>query len=289
MLATLVVNTMKGVIRCAAVKAPAYGDRRKAMLQDLALLTGGTAIMKDLGIEPEGIQLQHLGQAKKVQITSEDTTIIGGAGSRKSVEARAGEIRRELEGTESDYDKEKLEERLAKLVGGVAVIEVGAATESDMKEKKSRFESALSVTRAAQAEGVLPGGGVALFRAARALEKLKLDSQEEQAGVDVVRKALEAPIRQLCINSGVEPATVIRVVRKERSNNAGYDFIKDEFVDMVETGVTDATKVVRSALQNASSVALLLLTADTMVTAIPKEEEEDEDHHHHHDEGMDDF
>ncbi|MCZ6792455.1 MAG: chaperonin GroEL [Planctomycetota bacterium] len=288
-LSTLVVNSMKGVLKCAAVKAPAYGDRRKSMLEDIAILTGATAIMKDLGIEPEAMELSHLGRARKVQITSEDTTIIGGGGGRTGVEARAAEIRRELDDIESEYDREKLEERLAKLVGGVAVIEVGAATESDMKEKKSRFEAALSVTRAAQAEGVLPGGGVALFRAALSLAKLELDSDEEQVGVDVVRRALEAPIRQLCLNSDVEPATVVRVLRKERNQNLGYDFLVEDFVNMVDTGVTDATKVVRTALQNACSVALLLLTTDTMVAAIPKEEDEDEDHHHHHDDEMGGF
>jgi chaperonin GroEL len=283
-LATLVVNTLKGVLKCAAVKAPAYGDRRKAMLQDLAILTGGTAIMKDLGLEPDDVELSHLGRAKKIEITSERTMIVGGAGEKKAIEARANEIRRELETVESDYDREKLQERLAKLVGGVAVIDVGAATESDMKERKARFESALNATRAAQDEGLLPGGGIALFRASLDLASLELESSEEQVGVDIVRKALESPIRQLCINSGVEPASVLRTIRKERKSTIGYDFLRDEFVDMIQGGVIDATKVVRSALQNAASVATLLLTSDTLVAALPKKDDDEDHHHHHHDE-----
>ena len=247
-LSTLVVNKLKGVLKCAAVKAPAYGDRRKAMLQDLAILTGGTAVFKDVGIELDALEIGDLGSAKKVRVTSEDTIIVNGGGSADAVEARAGEIRRELEGTESEYDQEKLQERLAKLVGGVCVIHVGAVTESDMKEKKSRFESALNATRAAQEEGILPGGGVALFRAGQALSGLEGDSDEEQAGIDIVRKALDQPVRQLCENSGVEAASVTRVLRKERSRSMGYDILRDDFVDMLEVGVIDATKVVRCAL-----------------------------------------
>ncbi|HLU46965.1 MAG TPA: chaperonin GroEL, partial [Planctomycetota bacterium] len=286
-LATLVVNKLKGVLKCAAVKAPAYGDRRKAMLQDLAILTGGTAIMKDLGLQPDDVTISHLGRAKKVEITSERTLILGGGGEKKAIQARAAEIRRELETVESEYDREKLQERLAKLVGGVAVIEVGAATESEMKTRKSLFESALSATRAAQEEGILPGGGIALFRASVDLESLSLENREEAIGVDVVRKALEAPVRQLCVNSGVEPASVLREVRKDRKSSMGYDFLRDEFVDMLQAGVIDATKVVRTALQNAASVATLLLTSDTLVANIPQEEDEDDHHHHHHDD--DDF
>ncbi|MBN1442351.1 MAG: chaperonin GroEL [Planctomycetes bacterium] len=279
-LATLVVNTMKGVLRCAAVKAPAYGDRRKAMLRDIAILTGATAIFKDIGIETENVRLEHLGRARKVKITSEDTTIVGGAGSKEAVEARADEIRKELETVTSDYDREKLEERLAKLVGGVAVIEVGAATESEMKERKSRFESAYSATKAALEEGIVAGGGVALMRAGMDLDGLKLSDPEEQAGVLVVRKALEAPIRQLCVNAGVDPASVTRTVRKERNQNVGYDLLRDEFVDMVKEGVADAAKVVRTALQNACSVATLLLTTDTLVSKMPEKEEDEDDNHH---------
>ena len=287
-LATLVVNKLKGVLKCAAVKAPAYGDRRKAMLQDVAILTGGRAIFKDLGIEPEQLTLADLGTARKVRITSEHTTIIEGGGKKKDIEAREKEIRRELEVTESEYDREKLQERLAKLVGGVAVIRVGAATESEMKERKGRFESALSATRAAIEEGILPGGGVALFRAAQALKGFKTPLFEENQGVRVIEKALEAPIRQLCANSGIEPATVTRVLRSEKSPRQGYDLVKGEFTDMLKAGIVDPTKVVRAALENALSVATLLLTSDTLVSAVPKEEEDEDPHHHHHDdEGMD--
>jgi chaperonin GroEL len=282
--ATLVVNKLKGVLKCAAVKAPAYGDRRKAMLQDLAVLTGAKAIFKDLGIEPEGLSVADLGSAKKARISSESTTIIEGGGKKKDIEGREKEIRKELETTESEYDREKLEERLAKLVGGVAVIRVGAATESEMKERKSRFESALSATRAAIAEGIVPGGGVALLRAAQTLRDIDLSSSEEDAGVRVVEEALEAPIRQLCSNSGVEPATVTRVLKQEKSPKMGYDLTRDEFCDMVKQGIVDATKVIRVALENAASVAILLLTSDTLVSAVPKEEEDEDPHHHHHEE-----
>jgi chaperonin GroEL len=289
-LATLVVNKLKGVLKCAAVKAPAYGDRRKAMLEDIAILTGGRAIFKDLGIEPENVSLSDLGTAKRVRISSEATTIVEGAGKKKDIEGREKEIRKELEGTTSEYDREKLEERLAKLVGGVAVIRVGAATESEMKEKKNRFESALNATRAAVAEGILPGGGVALFRCAQSLKGVKLENAEEDAGVRVVEAALSAPIVQLCSNSGVEPATVTRVLRSEKNPRLGYDLVREEFCDMVKDGITDATKVVRMALENALSVATLLLTSDTLVSSIPKQEEEESEHHHHgEDQDMGDF
>ncbi len=289
-LATLVVNKLKGVLKCAAVKAPAYGDRRKAMLQDLAILTRGRAVFKDLGVEPENLSLSDLGTAKRVKITSENTTIVEGAGSKKDIEARESEIRKELEGTTSEYDREKLQERLAKLVGGVAVIRVGAATESEMKERKNRYESALSATRAAIAEGILPGGGVALFRAGIVLHSLKLKSREEDAGVRVVEESLSAPIRQLCTNSGVEPATVTRSLKNDKNPRLGYDLVREEFVDMVKDGITDATKVVRMAVENALSVATLLLTSDTLVAALPQEEDEDGGHHHHgEDEDMGDF
>ncbi len=289
-LATLVVNKLKGVLKCAAVKAPAYGDRRKAMLQDLAILTGGRAMFKDLGIEPENLKLSDLGNAKRVRITSENTTIVEGAGSKKNIEAREKEIRVELETITSDYDREKLQERLAKLVGGVAVIRVGAATESEMKEKKNRFESSLSATRAAIAEGIVPGGGVALFRASLALKNVKTDSHEAAAGVRVVEAALSTPIRQLCVNCGVEPATVIRSIKNDKNPRLGYDLVREEFVDMVKEGITDATKVVRMAFENALSVATLLLTSDTLVSSIPKQEEDEDGHHHHgEDENMGDF
>jgi chaperonin GroEL len=289
-LATLVVNKLKGVLKCAAVKAPAYGDRRKAMLQDIAILTGGKAIFKDLGIEPEHLVLNDLGQAKRVKITSEATTIVEGAGSKKNIEAREKEIRKELENTTSEYDREKLEERLAKLVGGVAVIRVGAATETEMKERKSRFESAQSATRAAIEEGILPGGGVALYRASIALKGVKRPQAEENAGVRVVEAALAAPIIQLCRNSGIEPATVTRQLKNDKNPRLGYDLVKEEFCDMLKEGIIDATKVTRLALENALSVATLLLTSDTLVSAVPKEEEEDDAHHHHgEDEDMGDF
>jgi chaperonin GroEL len=289
-LATLVVNHLKGVLKCAAVKAPAYGDRRKAMLGDLAVLTGARAIFKDLGIEPESLSLGDLGTAKKVRITSEATTIIEGGGKKREIEAREKEIRRELEGMESEYDREKLQERLAKLVGGVAVIRVGAATESEMKERKGRFEAALSATRAAIEEGVLPGGGVALLHAALVVSEMRPKSVEEGAGLQVVAAGLKAPIYHLCMNSGVEPATVTRNLQKEKNQKIGYDLVKDEFCDMVKAGIIDATKVARSAIENALSVSTLLLSSDTLVSSIPKEEEEEEGHHHHHDDdGMGDF
>ncbi|MBI4583384.1 MAG: chaperonin GroEL [Planctomycetes bacterium] len=288
-LSTLVVNKLKGVLSCAAVKAPGYGDRRKALLGDLAILTGGTAIMKDLGLLPEKIRLEMLGRAKKVIITSEKTTILEGGGKEKDIEAREAEIRKELEGTTSDYDREKLQERLAKLVGGVAVIKVGAATESEMKERKGRFESALSATRAAIEEGVLPGGGVALFRVAEAMVEIKTSLEEERIGFKILRKALESPIRQLIANASLEPGDVLREIRKKKGS-FGYDLVKAEYGDLLEAGILDSTKVTRIALQNAVSVATLLLTTDALVANVPKEEEEVDPHHHHHDEGgMEDF
>jgi chaperonin GroEL len=282
-LATLVVNKLKGVLQCAAVKAPAYGDRRKAMLQDIAILTGGKAIFKDLGVEPESIDLEFLGSAKRVVITSEKTTIIEGAGSTRDIKAREAEIRKELETITSDYDREKLQERLAKLVGGVAVIKVGASTESEMKERKSRFESALNATRAAVEEGILPGGGVALFRVADELKTDRSKLEEEQLGVECVRKALEAPIRQLSINAGREPAEILRGIRDAKPT-MGYDLIKEQFCDMVKEGIIDPTKVTRTALENAASVATLLLTANAIVANAPKKDEPFE-HHHDDDEG----
>jgi len=287
-LATLVVNKMKGVVSCAAVKAPGYGDRRKAMLGDLAVLTGGTAIFKDLGITPEKIDIKMLGQAKKVVISSESTTIIEGFGKSKDLTAREAEIRRELEGTTSEYDREKLQERLAKLVGGVAVIEVGASTESEMKERKNRYESALSATRAAIEEGVIPGGGIAFYRVSKSIKDIKSKLEEENIGVDILRLALEAPFRQMASNADVEPAEIIRDIIKKKST-VGYDLIKQEVCDMVEVGIIDAAKVARIALENAISVATLLLTAEALVANLPKEEDEDDDHHHHHHDEMEGF
>jgi chaperonin GroEL len=258
------------------VKAPGYGDRRKAMLEDIAILTGGRALFKDLGMDPEHLKIADLGQAKKVRVSSEATTIIEGAGKKKDIEAREKEIRKELEVTTSDYDREKLQERLAKLVGGVAVVRVGAATETELKERKSRYESALSATRAAVAEGILPGGGVVFLHAAGALKGLEPEAREERTGVDVVRSALLSPIRQLCASSGVEPSMVVRRVREEKNQRVGYDLVKETFCDMVKEGIVDATKVLRIAFENALSVASMLLTSDTLVAKVPEKEKKEE-------------
>jgi chaperonin GroEL len=271
-LAMLVVNRMKGILQCAAVKAPGYGDRRKAMLDDIAVLTEAKAVFKDLGIDLENVRESHLGRAKRVTITSEDTTIAEGAGSKKAVEERVEQIRREVEQTDSDYDKEKLQERLAKLSKGVAQINIGAATETEMKEKKSRFEDALSATRAAVAEGVLPGGGTALLRARKSLDAVKAEG-DEKLGVDVLAVALESCVKQLADNAGVDGAMVLRKV-SDGTGSFGYDVDKDKYGDMFEAGIIDATKVTRSALENASSVACLLLTTSALVTEAPEEDEE---------------
>ena len=276
-LATLVVNKMKGVLKCAAVKAPAYGDRRKAMLQDIAILTGGKPIFKDLGVEPENITLDDLGSAKRVILLAEKTTIVEGAGNPKEIKARAAEIRKERETVTSDYDREKLDERLAKLVGGVAVIKVGAATESEMKERKGRYESALSATRSAIEEGILPGGGVALLRISQEIHADPKAMDTERLGVECVRKAMEAPLRQLAINAGKEPAEIIRELRDGKATQ-GYDLVKDEFCDMIKSGIIDPAKVTRIALENASSVASLLLTADAMIAKAPEKKEPAHDH-----------
>jgi chaperonin GroEL len=267
-LATLVVNKLKGVLKTAAVKAPAYGDRRKAMLQDIAVLTGGRAIFKDLGIEPEKVSLADLGTAKKVRITSEATTLIEGGGRKKEIEGREKEIRKELEVTESEYDREKLQERLAKLVGGVAVIRVGAATETEMKERKSRTEDALHATRAAVEEGVLPGGGVALLRARACLKALHGQNADQDAGMRIVERAVEEPLRQIVSNAGEEPAVVVQRVL-EGAGNFGYNAATGEYGDMVAMGVLDPRKVTRTALQNAASIASLILTTDCMIAQIP--------------------
>ncbi|MBI5361109.1 MAG: chaperonin GroEL [Planctomycetes bacterium] len=266
-LATLVVNRLRGTLKVAAVKAPGYGDRRKSMLEDIAVLTGGKAVFEDLGIELEKIELKDLGRAKKVIIDKENTTIIEGAGDSKDIQGRIGQIRNEIEASTSDYDKEKLQERLAKLAGGVAKINVGAATEVEMKERKARIEDAMHATRAAAAEGILPGGGIALFRCIPALDKLKLTG-DEATGVDIIRRALSAPLRQISENSGFNGAIVRQRVEESKNKNFGFNADKGEYVDMVKAGIIDPTKVVRTALQNAASVASLLLTTDAMIGEI---------------------
>jgi len=270
-LATLVVNKLRGVINCAAVKAPGYGDRRKAMLGDIATLTGGQAIFEDLGIKLESVELSQLGRAKKITIDKDNTTIIQGAGSTEAIQGRIKQIKHEIENTTSDYDREKLQERLAKLAGGVAQINVGAATEIEMKEKKARVEDALHATRAAVEEGILPGGGVALIRAAEALKSVKTIG-DETIGVDIIRRALFAPLRQIAENAGLAGAIVVNRVA-EGKGNFGYNAATEEYCDLVEAGIIDPKKVVRSALQNASSVAGLLLTTDALVGELPKKEE----------------
>ncbi len=267
-LATLVVNRLRGSLKCAAVKAPGYGDRRKAMLEDIATLTGGRAIFEDLGIQLENLNLNDLGKAKRVVIDKDNTTIIEGAGEAKTIKARIEQIRAEIETTTSDYDREKLNERLAKLAGGVAKIKVGAATESEMKERKARVEDALHATRAAVEEGILPGGGVALLRASEKLSSLKLQG-DEAVGVDIVRRACMAPLRQIAENAGKDGSVVVEKVRAGDAH-FGYDAQFDRFVDMVQTGIIDPKKVVRLALQNAASVSTLLLTTDAIVSDYPE-------------------
>jgi len=286
-LATLVVNKLRGILNVAAVKAPGYGDRRKAMLEDIAILTGGQAIMKDLGIELDKVEVNQLGQAKLVRIDNDNTTIIEGAGESSAIQGRIAQIRREIEITTSDYDREKLQERLAKLAGGVAQVNVGAATEAELKEKKARIEDALHATRAAIAEGVVAGGGVALIRAMKALNggsNLKLEG-DEAIGVKIVRLALTAPLRQIADNAGSSGSVVVRHVM-ESKDNEGYNALTGEFVDVVKAGIITPTKVERTALQNASEVAILLLTTDCIIVEAPKKGG-GEDHHHHHGEEAD--
>jgi chaperonin GroEL len=270
-LATLVVNKLRGTLSCCAVKAPGFGDRRKAMLQDIATLTGGKAITEDLGIKLENIKLEDLGKAKKVVVDKDNTTLIDGAGPHKEIEGRIKQIRAQIEETTSDYDKEKLQERLAKLAGGVAVIKVGAATETEMKEKKARVEDALNATRAAVEEGVVPGGGVALLRAAVALDHLKL-SGDEATGASIVRRALEEPIRRIVENAGLEGSVVVEKVKAASARTQGFDAERNEYVDMMQAGVLDPTKVERIALQNAASIASLLLTTEALITDLPEKE-----------------
>ena len=267
-LATLVVNKIRGTLKCAAVKAPGFGDRRKAMLQDIAILTGGKVVSEDLGIKLENIALKDLGRCKKVVIDKDNTTIVDGAGSRSDIEGRVKQIRAEIEETKSDYDREKLQERLAKIVGGVAVIKVGAATEIEMKEKKARVEDALHATRAAVEEGIVPGGGVAFIRSIDALAKAKL-SDEEQQGLNIIRRALEEPLRQIAANAGFEGSIVVEKV-KEGKGAYGFDADTAQYGDMIEAGIIDPTKVARFALQNAASVASLMLTTEAMIAEKPK-------------------
>jgi chaperonin GroEL len=270
-LATLVVNKLRGGLKVAAVKAPGFGDRRKAMLEDIAILTGGQLISEDLGIKLENVTVAMLGRAKKVIIEKEKTTIVDGAGKKKDIEARVGQIKAQIEETTSDYDKEKLQERLAKLAGGVAVIRVGGATEVEVKEKKDRVEDALNATRAAVEEGIVPGGGVALLRAKKAVGKITNDNHDVQAGINIVLKALEAPIRQIAENSGVEGSIVVGKIMENKSETFGFDAQTEEYVDMVDKGIIDPAKVVRRALQDAASVAGLLVTTEAMVAEVPKD------------------
>ena len=270
-LATLVVNKLRGGLKVAAVKAPGFGDRRKAMLEDIAILTGGQMIAEDLGIKLENVTLDMLGKAKKMRIEKENTTIVDGAGKKADIEARIAQIKAQIEETTSDYDKEKLQERLAKLAGGVAVIRVGGATEIEVKEKKDRVDDALNATRAAVEEGVVPGGGVALLRAKAAVAKLKSDNDDEQAGIDIVLQALESPIRQIVENAGVEGSIVVGKILDNKSQTYGFNAQTDEYVDMLEAGIVDPAKVVRTALQDAASVAGLLITTEAMVAEVPKD------------------
>ncbi|HEY8226665.1 MAG TPA: chaperonin GroEL [Pyrinomonadaceae bacterium] len=276
-LATLVVNKLRGTLNIAAVKAPGFGDRRKAMLEDIAILTGGKVISEDLGIKLENVKIEDLGKAKKITIDKDNTTIVEGAGKQADIEGRVKTLRAQIEETTSDYDREKLQERLAKLVGGVAVIKVGAATETEMKEKKARVEDAMHATRAAVEEGIVPGGGVALVRAAKALEKFQTSQDgegdpDEQIGVNIVRRALEEPLRQIVQNAGKEGAVVVERIRGEKNENVGFNAQTEQFEDLVKAGVIDPAKVTRTALQNAASIAGLMLTTEAMVSELPEDD-----------------
>ena len=271
-LATLVVNKLRGTLQCCAVKAPGFGDRRKAMLEDIAILTGGQMIAEDLGIKLENVSLNDLGRAKRVVIDKDNTTIVDGAGSKEKIEGRVRQIRTQIDETTSDYDREKLQERLAKLIGGVAVINVGAATETEMKEKKARVEDALNATRAAVEEGIVPGGGTAYLRSLKKLDDIKSEDPDEEHGVNIIRRALEEPLRQIANNAGFEGSIVVERVKSE-TGNVGFNAANGEFEDLIDSGIIDPTKVARSALQNAASVAGLLLTTEAMVAEIPKKEE----------------
>jgi len=271
-LATLVVNKLRGTLQCAAIKAPGYGDRRKALLEDIAILTGGRAITEDLGIKLENVQLEDLGRAKRIKIDKENTTIIEGAGKTSAINGRIAQLKKQIEDTDSDYDREKLQERLAKLSGGVAQINVGAATETEMKEKKARVEDALHATKAAREEGIVPGGGVALLRALPALEKLKLQG-DEQLGIEIIKRAIEEPARQIAANAGEEGSVIVQKIKSEKTN-VGFNAEQLEFADMFEAGVIDPTKVVRTALQNAASIASLLLTTEALITDLPEKDKD---------------
>ncbi|HEX7286504.1 MAG TPA: chaperonin GroEL [Candidatus Angelobacter sp.] len=277
-LATLVVNKLRGTLQVCAVKAPGFGDRRKAMLQDIAILTGGKAITEDLGLKLEGVQLTDLGRAKKITVDKDNCTIVEGKGKGTEIEGRVKEIRGQMDNTTSDYDREKLQERLAKLVGGVAVIKVGAATETEMKEKKARVEDAMHATRAAVEEGIVPGGGVALVRCAANLATLKTKVEDEQIGIDIVKRALEEPLRQIVGNSGEEGAIVVGKIRESDENNFGYNAQTGKFEDLVKAGVIDPTKVTRTALQNAASIAALMLTTEALVSDVPETQKPQGDH-----------
>ena len=272
-LATLVVNKLRGIVQSVAIKAPGYGDRRKAIMGDLAALTGGQAIFKDLGISLDSVKLSDLGRAKKVIVTAENTTIVSGGGSKAAIDGRAEQIRAEIENTDSDYDREKLQERLAKIAGGVAQINVGAATETEMKERKALLEDAKSATQAALAEGIVPGGGVALLRSEKVIEKMDLTG-DEKLGAAIVKNSLRYPLEAIAANAGVDGPVVVNRVRQMKGKNDGYDADKEEYCDLVSAGVIDPAKVVRTALQNAASVAALLLTTESLITEIPKAEEE---------------
>ncbi|CAN5757681.1 chaperonin GroEL [soil metagenome] len=277
-LATLVVNRLRGTLNICAVKAPGFGDRRKAMLEDIAILTGGRCITEDLGLKLENLELTDLGKAKRITVDKENTIIVEGEGGSEAIAGRVNQIRRQIDETTSDYDREKLQERLAKLAGGVAVINVGAATETEMKEKKARVEDALHATRAAVEEGIVPGGGVALIRAQAALDGLKLVG-DEATGADIVRRAIEAPLRQLAANAGVEGALIVAEVKKQKGN-FGYNVATGEYVDLIKAGVVDPTKVTRSALQNAASISGLLLTTECLISDLPKDEKGEPAHDH---------
>jgi chaperonin GroEL len=278
-LATLVVNKLRGTLQAAAVKAPGFGDRRKAMLEDIATLTGGRAITEDLGIKLENIKLEDLGKAKKITIDKDNTTIVEGGGTTAAIEGRVKQIRAQIEETTSDYDREKLQERLAKLVGGVAVIKVGAATETEMKEKKARVEDAMHATKAAVEEGIVPGGGVALVRGGKALEKLKLEG-DQKVGLEIIRRAIEEPMRWIATNAGHEGSIVVSKVKEQKNNDDGFNAATDTYEDMVKAGVIDPAKVVRNALQNASSIASLLLTTEALVSEIPEDKKDSGGHQH---------
>jgi len=270
-LATLVVNKMRGTLHCAAVKAPGYGDRRKEMLKDIAVLTGGKAITEDLGLKLENVDVGDLGRAKKVKIDKDNTTIVQGGGKQADIKARLAQIKNQIDTTDSSYDKEKLQERLAKIAGGVAIINVGAATESEMKEKKARVEDALHATRAAVEEGIVPGGGVALLRCIKDLEGIDLKG-DEKTGAEIVRRSLESPLRQLAFNAGLEGSVIVEHLINEKDAAYGYDFNSDQYVDMIKAGIIDPAKVTRTALQNAASIAALLLTTECLVTDVPEKE-----------------